>query len=179
MSSTRIAARYAKPILELAVEKSILEEVKEDMENLSNLYKNNRDLYLMLHSPIIPNLKKVEVIKAIFKGKVNDLTLQSFETILRKNRGNILGAISNEFLHQYNEMKGLQEVSVTSGVQLSKSQLENFEKVARRISGKEPVMTAHVDPDIIGGFILKVGDKQIDQSLSSKLKDVKLKLQMK
>ncbi len=179
MSSSRIAARYAKPILELAGERNVLEKVKEDMDNFSSLYAESREFYLMLNSPVIPANRKAQVLKKIFDGKVNELTLRSFETITKKNRGNILGEIASEFLIQYNELKGVQKVSVTSSSKLSEEQLKNFQKVAKDISGKEPVFTEHVDPSLIGGYILKVGDKQIDQSISSRLKDIKLKLQTK
>jgi len=179
MSVSRIAARYAKPILELAVEKNVLEDVKQDMQNFTALYHENRDFFLMLNSPIIPHLRKAEILRGIFKGKVNDLTLQSVDIIARKNRGNMLGAIADEFLEQYNRLKGLQNVSITSSIKLSSDQLKSIEKISKDLTGKDPVIEEHIDPEIIGGYILKVGDKQIDQSVSGRLKDIKLKLQTK
>lgn len=177
MSLSRIAARYAKPILELAQERKQLDKVKADMENFVSLCKESRDLSLMLESPIIPDLRKAEILRSIFSGKVTDLTLQAFDIVTRKNRGNLLRSIAEEFLFQYNGMKGLQEVSVRSSIKLTKDQLKEFEKIAKDLTGRQPIITEYVDTELIGGYVLQVGDKQIDQSISGQLKNIKLKLQ--
>lgn len=179
MSVSRIAVRYAKPILELAEEKKVLDKVKDDMENFVGICNENRDFTLMLDSPIIPHLKKASILEKLFKGKVNALTLQSFDLITRKNRESILYDVAKEFLVLYNIKKGLQEVSVTSSVKLDAAQRKEFEKLAKGITGKSPVLEEKVDPSIIGGYVLKVGDRQIDQSVSGQLKEIKLKLQTK
>ena len=69
MSLSRIAARYAKPILDLANERKVLEEVKEDMANFSDLYTKNREFNLMLNSPVIPELRKAENPKKYIQRK--------------------------------------------------------------------------------------------------------------
>ena len=81
MSVSRIAIRYAKPLLDLAVEKKVLDKVKADMENFIEICKENRQFTSMLRSPIIAHLKKAEVLNKIFKGKVNDLTLSALTII--------------------------------------------------------------------------------------------------
>ena len=86
MSAGRIAARYAKPILELAEEKKVLDKVKADMESFASICKESRELSLMLKSPIIPHLKKAEILKKTFSGKYNDLTLQAFDLMTRKKK---------------------------------------------------------------------------------------------
>lgn len=179
MSASRIASRYAKPILELAEEKKVLDKVKNDMEQFVEICKGNRDFDLMLKSPIIPHLKKANILAKIFKGKMNALTLQAFDLITRKSRESILQGIAEEFLHLYNVRMGLQEVSITSSTKLDATQRKEFEKLARKITGKEPILEEQVDAEIIGGYVLKVGDQQIDQSVSGQLKDIKLKLQTK
>ncbi|MEO1256666.1 MAG: ATP synthase F1 subunit delta [Bacteroidota bacterium] len=175
MSNGRIAARYAKPILELAEEKNVLDEVKEDMQSFATLCEESRDFVLMLKSPIIPHLRKAEILKKTFDGKMNDLTLQAFYTITKKNRENVLDEIATEFMRQYNAIKGMEKVEVTTSGPLSGDQKKAFEKMATKITGKKPVLSEHLDPEIIGGYILKAGDRQIDQSVSGRLKDVKLK----
>ena len=86
MSEYRIASRYAKSLLDLAVEKGQLEEVNKDMLMFSNLVKENRDLLLMLKSPIVTHDKKLAVLNQIFEGKVNDLTLAILRILTRKQR---------------------------------------------------------------------------------------------
>ncbi|MEQ9402582.1 MAG: ATP synthase F1 subunit delta [Cyclobacteriaceae bacterium] len=179
MSASRIASRYAKPILELARDKKVLENVKEDMESFTTLCRENRDFSLMLKSPIIPHIRKAEILSKVFKGKVNELTLQAFDLITRKSRESLLNDIAVEFLHLYNMEKGMQEVSITSSIELDAEQRKDFEELSRKITGKEPILQEKVDPSIIGGYLLKVGDRQIDQSVSGQLKNIKLKLQTK
>lgn len=179
MSASRIASRYAKPILELAEEKKVLDKVKDDMEGFVAICQENRDFDLMLKSPIIPHLRKAEILQKLFKGKMNALTLQAFDLIARKNRESILWNIAEEFLHLYNDRMGLQEVSVTSSIKLDAKQRKEFEKMAKEITGKEPILEEQVNEEIIGGYILNVGDRQIDQSVSGQLKNIKLKLQTK
>ncbi len=179
MSSGRIAVRYAIPLLELAEEKNILEQVKNDMESFSALCKENRDFSLMLKSPIIPHLKKAEILKKIFKGKYNDLTLQAFELITRKNRESVLEAISNEFLELYNEKKGISNVSVTTAFVLDAKLKKSFESLAKEVTGNTPHLSEIVDPQIIGGYVMKFDDKQIDDSVKGQLKELKLKFSNK
>ncbi|WP_436514837.1 ATP synthase F1 subunit delta [Ekhidna sp. To15] len=175
MSVGRIAVRYATPIIELAEEKKILDAVKADMESFKAVCEENRDFSLMLKSPIISHLKKADILKKVFSGKVNELTLQAFEIITKKSRESMLEDIAKEFLHLYNVKKGLAEVSVTTSIELDAEMKKAFEKLAKDITGKEPLLTGKVDPDIVGGYILKVGDRQIDDSVRGQLKELKLK----
>lgn len=175
MSVGRIAVRYATPILELAEEKKVLDEVKSDMQSFKSICDESKDFSLMLKSPIISHLKKADILKKIFTGKVNDLTLQAFDLITRKSREAILEDVAEEFLHLYNAKKGLAEVSVTTSVKLDANMKKAFEKLAKDITGKQPVLSEKVDPSIVGGYVLKVGDRQIDDSVSGQLKELKLK----
>ncbi|NQZ75573.1 MAG: ATP synthase F1 subunit delta [Ekhidna sp.] len=179
MSTGRIAVRYATPILELAEERKVLDKVKADMETFTTICSESRDFSLMLKSPIIPHAKKAEILKKIFAKKVDDLTLQAFDIIAIKSREDLLEDIAREFLHLYNQKKGLAEVSVTTPTKLDKTLTKAFEKFAKEITGKDPILENKVDPELIGGYILKVGDRQIDESISGQLKELKLKFSKK
>lgn len=179
MSDARIAARYAKPLLELAEEKKVLDAVKDDMDSFATICKESRDFSLMLKSPIIPHFKKADILRKTFEGRFNELTVQAFDLITRKNRENVLESIAVEFVHQYNAKKGIAEVGVTTTFKLDAGMRKSFEKLAKDITGKKPVLTEEVDPDILGGFILKLGDKQIDDSVRGQLNDLKLKFSNK
>lgn len=175
MSAGRIAIRYATPIIELAEEKKVLEEVKTDMEMFAGLCKSDRAFALMLKSPIIPHLKKAEILNKIFSGKVEDLTLKAFDLITRKSRESLLSEIAEAYLHLYNIKKGLAEVTVTTSFKLDAEQKKAFEKLAKEMTGKDPILKEKVDPSIVGGYVLSLGDTQLDQSVSGQLKDLKLK----
>ncbi len=179
MSVSRIAVRYATPILELAEEKKMLDNVKEDMKSFVAVCEESRDFALMLKSPIIPHQRKADILKKIFSGKVSELTLQAFDIITRKSREDLLEDIATEFLHLYNVKKGLAEVSVTTSFELDDEMKKAFEKLAKDITGKDPLLSERVDPEIVGGYILRMGDQQLDESVSGQLKDLKLKFSKK
>ncbi|MEQ9231529.1 MAG: ATP synthase F1 subunit delta [Cyclobacteriaceae bacterium] len=175
MSNARIANRYAKPLLELAQEGKVLEEVKEDMADFAKLCEENREFLLMLRSPIIPHLKKAEILKKIFTGKSNKLTLSAFDIIARKNRENLLPEIAAEFVSEYNKVMGLQNAVVTTTFAIDAGMRKSFEQIVKDVTGSTAILTEKVDPEIIGGYVLRMGDKQLDQSISSDLKEIKLK----
>jgi len=179
MSDGRIAARYAKPLLELAEEQKVLDKVKSDMDSFTSLCKESKDFSLMLKSPIIPHFKKADILKKAFLGKYNSLTVQMFDLITKKNREDVLEPIAREFIRLYNEKKGIAEVGVTTTFKLDGEMKKSFQKLAKEITGKEPFLTEKVDPDILGGFVLKLGDKQIDDSVRGQLNNLKLKFSNK
>ena len=175
MSEYRIASRYAKSLLGLANEKGQLEEVNKDMLMFSELIEENRDFELLLKSPIVTHGKKLSILKKVFDGKVNDLTLSIFEILTRKHRERHLPAIAAEFHHQYNSFKGVEEATVTTTFALDDDLKKEFEAVIAKISGKGVELTEKVDEDLIGGFILKIGDRQIDDSITARLSALRLK----
>ncbi|WP_258103094.1 ATP synthase F1 subunit delta [Marinoscillum sp. MHG1-6] len=177
MSTTKIAIRYAKPLLELAEEQGKLENVFSDINGFLAICKSNRDFILMLKSPIIPHLKKADILDKIFKGKVTDLTASFLQIIARKNRESLLPDIASKFIQLYNNKKGIQEAVVTTSVAIDAKTRKAFEKLIADVTGKKPSIVEKVDPEIIGGFVVKLGDQQIDDSIKGKLKDLELKFQ--
>ncbi len=175
MSTSRIALRYAKPLLELAVEKKVLDEVKKDMDGFSTVCSENRSFVAMLESPIIAHLKKAEILEKIFKGKVHELTLSVFAIIARKNREAILPHVARQFSKLYNEKMGFQEAKVTTTFPLDKELRSKIEKIISDVTGKKPLLTEKVDPEIVGGYVLELGDRQIDESVYGQLKELSLR----
>src|SRR5262245_56727535 len=112
----RATSRSVKSLLDLAVDQKVLENVHKDMITFSKVYNENRAFRLVLQSPIIPHDKKRDILGALFKGKVNKLTLAFFDIITKKNREPLLGGIAKEFHNAYNEYKGIVKVTVTSAI---------------------------------------------------------------
>jgi len=176
MSVQRIATRYAKSLLDLSLEKGILESVKDDMALFNQVCKQNRDLVLLLQNPIVPNATKAKVVKEIFSGKVQELTEKFLDIVLRKDRESYLPEIGKEFIVQYNAHNNVIRAEVTTTLQLTDDLRKEVSKVVNNISGKEVDLVEKVDESIIGGIIIKVGDRQIDASVSSKLSALKRNL---
>jgi F-type H+-transporting ATPase subunit delta len=173
---SRVASRYVKSLLELAVEEKELDAVHKDMQMLSESMTKSNDLVLMLRSPIIPHEKKRAILLQLLKGKVHKLTLSIVDILTRKNREPLLVEIAREFHNAYNEYKGIGRASVATPVQLDASTRKRVEEMARKLSGKDNVeLDEKVDKELIGGFVLNVGDRQIDASLRTRLNRLRVK----
>ena len=169
MQNHRAAARYAKSLLELADEQSVLEEVRDDMRLFEKVFAENRLFTVVLQNPVILHSKKRAVLKALFKDRMNKLTLAAFDLITKKNRESILDAIAKEFLLQYNSFKGIQKAVVTTTYKLDESEQQEFSKVVENLTGLKSDLEVKIDQALVGGFVLDIGDKQLDESVKSKL----------
>lgn len=173
MSVIRIASRYAKSLLDLAQDQGVMSEVVSDMEGFSKMVEN-RDLYLLLKSPIINVGKKAEIFNALFEGKVNKLTKAFIDISLRKGREGYLPEIATEFLNQYKRMKGISSVKLVTAAPISDSAIESIKAklLASDVTDESIDIEASVDESLIGGFVVQIGDKQIDASVSHKLAEL-------
>lgn len=170
MSVVRIASRYAKSLLDLANEQNVIEDVVSDMEGFSKMVEN-RDLYLLLKSPIINVGKKSQIFKALFDGKVSKLTSAFFDIVLRKGRESYLPEIATEFINQYKRMKGISSVVLTTASPVGEGMLAKIKAMLleSNATDTEVNIETKVDESIIGGFIVEIGDKLVDASVSHKL----------
>ncbi len=177
MSVSRIAARYAKPLLDLAIEKNELDGVLSDVKSIKSAL-GNRDLFLLMKSPIIKADKKLSIAKSIFKGKVSDMVFSFIEIIIKKGRENILPEIVDEFISEYKTYKKITTVTLITAKELAKSELEAIKGklLASDITEEQVEIHTAVDPKIIGGFIIKIGDKLYDASVLHKLEEIKKKI---
>ena len=176
MADLRAASRYVKSLLGLAVEQKALEPVHADMQLFTQVCRDNRTFAAMIQSPLIRPEKKFEILKKIFTGKVNPLTLAIMNILTRKNREFLLPAIATEFHNAYNEYKGIEKASIVTTTPMDAQRRAEIEGIVKTLSHKKEVeLIETVDPDLIGGFILTVDDQQIDASIQSKLKMLKRK----
>lgn len=174
MSAIRIAGRYAKSLVDLAQEQGKLDTIKGDIDGFISATEN-RDFSLLLKNPIVPQGKKSEVLKAIFGGKVDELTMAFFNIVLRKGREEYLPMIAEEFGNQYRAIKGLTKVQLITATEMS---AENLEQIKTKLLGssatdKEVEISTTVDPSLIGGFVIKIGDKLYDNSVAYQLGKLK------
>lgn len=171
MADSRATSRYVKSLLDLAIERKVVEEVHRDMRLFSETLSKSRALELLLQNPVIKHDKKLDILKGIFGGKVHGLTMAFFEIITRKNREAILASVAREFHNAYNDYKGIGKATVTTATAMDTKMRAEFEQLVRRYSDKKQIeLVEIVDPELIGGFILNVGDRQVDASIKTKLK---------
>ena len=173
--SSRVTSRYAKSLIDLAQEKNILENVKNDMLSFIEVYKANQNFASALESPIIDNTTKIAILQGIFKGQASDLTLRFFELTSAKKRENALFAIAQQFLVLYNEIKGIKNVAVYSAIPLSASVKTTLSNVITKALAKEVILNENIDESLIGGFVLRIDDKQIDNAIKNHLSQIRKK----
>ena len=172
MIGTRAALRYAKATLDLAKEKACADKVNEDMKLIQSTIEENHDLKIMLKSPIIKQDKKKSVLTKIFEKKVNKITMSLLNLLVTNRRLEILLLVAKEYIVIYDFLQGVQVAQVTSAVPLTKElEMAILKRVQESIDNKVSLINV-VDPSIIGGFVLRVGDKQYDSSVSYRLKDL-------
>lgn len=178
MADQRVAARYAKSLLDLGKEMGTLSAVKDDMDLLSKTMAESRELRLLLRNPIVKHDKKLAILTAIFEGKVSDMTMRFFTILTEKNREAALESMGTEFQVQYNASQGIQMAEVTSATPLTAvSRLEMRKLVTEQTGLTDVELNEKVDPDLIGGFVLRVGDNQIDDSVRTSLRKLRTSLQ--
>lgn len=169
MRDIKVASRYAKSLLGIAIEENKLEELHNDMQLINKVCNENRELELLLKSPIVKTDKKEAILEEIFSKNISQITKSFVSIILRKKREGLLPDISNAFIDAYKAHKNITTATVTSAVNLSNQQKETIVKLLEK-QGKENIeLVEVVNEDIIGGIILRVGDKQVDESIKRKL----------
>jgi len=173
MSEITVAIRYAKAIIDLAVEQNKLEDVNKDMDFFVHTIKANPQLNAVLANPIIYHDKKIKILDGIFGGKVSDLTLSFFKLMVNKSRAEILYPAAIEFVNQYDVKKNITKASVVSATELSEENKKTIIAEIEQSTGGTVKLSAKVDPELIGGFVLTVGDRQIDTSISNSLARLK------
>lgn len=172
--SSKAGARYAKSLLDLSKEQNAVEEVKNDMVFFEQVVDDNAQLEAILKNPIVPLDKKQGILKGIFGGKVHAITENFLKLIVNKGRAAILFDTAKQFVQQYNAIKGIVTAEITSASTLTEAnKVEVANLVKKELGANEVLVKEKVNPALIGGFILKVDDKQFDASIAGSLTKLK------
>ncbi len=174
MVHTKAASRYAKSLIDLSIEQNALENLKNDMMLFRKVVDENPQLEAILQNPIVPLDKKRGILSATFDSHVHEITKSFFKLIVSKGRSAILFEVSRQFIKQYNALKGILTAIVQSATPLTEeSRASIIETVKRELGANEVLINSSVDESLIGGFVIKVGDKQFDASISGSLNKLK------
>ncbi len=172
--SSKAASRYAKSLIDLSTERNALEEMKNDMVLFEKVVGDNSELEAILKNPIVPLDKKSGILNDVFGSKVHVITQSFLKLVVNKGRAGILFETSKQFIHQYNLIKGIVTAEVTSATALTdENRKEIVALVKKELGANEVIVKEKLDDKLIGGFILKVGDKQFDASIASGLNKLK------
>ena len=173
MPNPRLATRYAKALIDLAIEKNQLEQVFADMQWLRSVYKTNRDFVNLLRSPIINAETKKKIIEAIIKSSVSPITSGFVTLLATKSRESNLPEIVNAFITSYKEKKNIQTIKLSTATEVGDATRQAIINQVKKSGNFEHVeLEEKVDPDLIGGFVLQIGDKLVDASIAYDLKAI-------
>lgn len=173
MKQIRLANRYAKALFELALEQQKLEVVAKDMQLVNDVVVENRELALLLKSPVVKAHKKIAIFSAIFEKNIDKLSLQFLSLLAKNGREDIVTLVAEALLNIYNDYRGITEAWLTTAGDLEKDAKVAILNMLKRLSGKEVQLHEYVNADLLGGFVVKLGDYQYDASTKTLIKRLK------
>jgi len=170
-------SRYALALLELAEESKSLKTVEKDVKILKSAFAKSVDLQRLANSPVFAINDKVAALTAVAKkAKVSKLTAQFIGTVTENRRAGEIPAILSAFEDMVTQRKGSQVAKVTSAQKLTAAQLTSLKTNLKKSLGRKVDVETRVDPDLLGGFVVRVGSQLYDSSLKTKLEDLKIAL---
>lgn len=175
MTGSRAAVRYAKAILEMAQASNVAAQVNEDMALIASTIKGNKELNDFINSPTVKADIKESALNEVFSGAQN-ITKGLLHLLHENKRFGILEQVALQYKAQYDVASGIETATVTTAFPIT-AELEG--KVMAKIkefSNKKITIKNVVDPSIIGGFILRIGDMQFNASVANRLLTLKREL---
>ena len=173
MKGSRISSRYAKSLLGLAKETGKLDRLYTDMKLVSDTCDESKELSLLLKSPIVKAGKKIQILDEIFYSQLDDMSKSFLELITKGGREGMLVDIALEFQEQYKREKKIITALVTSAYGLDDSLRKKVLKIVKDATNSEVELVEREEKDLIGGLILRIGDRQCDASIQKKLNDLR------
>jgi F-type H+-transporting ATPase subunit delta len=169
MKGIRTAIRYAKALINFAQELDQVKEVYQDMNLVMSTLNDNKELQIVLDSPVIKSSLKRAVLIELFKDKTSATTIGLIDLLIENKRLSLLGEVAKQFTILRNYLRGKKVATVTTVVPLTKELHQQMKEKVIKMTGKKISVENKVNPNILGGFILRVGDVQYDASIANKL----------
>ncbi len=171
MSETKVASRYAKSMIDLALEQNSLDKVYADMQLTRDVFKANSNLRAVIANPIVSAHDKLVIMDKVFTSKVSTVTDAFFKLMINKGRHALIYQTTKEFYHQYNQLKGIITAKVSSATELNSEAKKYISDLVKETTkANEVILDTTINSDLIGGFVLTVGDKQFDASIQKSLR---------
>jgi F-type H+-transporting ATPase subunit delta len=175
MNESIISVRYTKALFLLSKEKGLLDIVKNDMEMVFNVMNQSNELQHIFQNPVLKPTKKKEIINQIFNS-FNELTLSFINLLIKNRRESHLFDISRNFLDRFRQDKGIETAVFSTATDMDSKMIDKVKKLIMEAMKTEIEINNKIDQNLIGGFVIRVGDKQYDSSVKSNLNKIKKKL---
>ncbi|AKK74359.1 ATP synthase F1 subunit delta [Chryseobacterium sp. P1-3] len=178
MLTSKVAKRYAQGLLDFTNEAGQTATVFSEMKDVVKVMTESKDLNKFFLTPYIDSKKKIEVANEIFKG-LSVSTQNLITLVIKHGRENQLKNIAQEFINKVEDLNGVQRVTLTTATPLSKENLDQILRSTNLVNTDSNFdLKVNVKPEILGGYILRVGDQQVDASVKTKLNQVKKDFQL-
>jgi F-type H+-transporting ATPase subunit delta len=175
MNESKISVRYSKALFGLAKEEKVLEEVMNDQKFLESIY-TIPEFKLLIENPVIKASQKQKIIRNIFTGKLNKVTLTFLDLLFHNRREIFLPEITRNFFDEFRKEKGILPVELKTVVKVDDETKEKLINTLKTLINSDIELHEKIDPSLIGGFVLTINDKQYDSSVSAKLNKIKKEL---
>lgn len=173
MDQSKITVRYAKALFALAKEKNQVEVFKTDISLVVLVLQSSSDFNFLLDSPVIPTSQKIKAVRLIFKDHIGETTLRFLELIVENKREQHIPGICRNFLDLIRKEQGIKTAIVTSAGPLSRETSARLKSLLEASFKTSVEMGEKINEDLLGGFVLRVGDQQYDASIATQLKKMK------
>jgi F-type H+-transporting ATPase subunit delta len=178
MNQSIISSRYAKALMKVGAENQCLDALKADMDLLGDTIRENLVFKQILDSPVIKPPQKRGVMTELLEKRVHAMTLNFISVIIHNRREFLLADVVRNFIDLYEKLKGIKRAHVVSAATMDDRSKQLLQQQLNVLFKANVQMTDEVNPDLIGGFILRVGDQQYDASLSSGLDRMRKRLKV-
>jgi F-type H+-transporting ATPase subunit delta len=175
MNDSKISVRYSRALFESALEKKIIDKVNQDMIFISEICKSPETKEFLL-SPIIVPSKKTAIFHKMLQGNVEKITLSVIDLMVKNGRESYLPAVTRDFIHETLKYKGITESVLTTAVKVDAKVKKQMTELISKVYSTKVELEEKIDPEIIGGFILRIDDNYIDASIRNKLRKIKKEL---
>ena len=173
MKQSRATIRYAKALLQLSIEQKSLESSYSDMTLLDSICSESKELSLLLKSPIVKTDQKLKIFDQIFDQKLNKLAKGFIRIIISKKRESLLEEIAKSFINLYKKHNRIETATITTAASISEELKQRVVEYIKAQTNSHVELTEVVDKNIIGGAIIRMGDKQLDASISTEIDELR------
>jgi F-type H+-transporting ATPase subunit delta len=174
MKLHRAAIRYAKALMQLSIERNDLEVVNTDIVYVKSAVEASKELATLMMSEVVQEPKKANIYKALFEGKISELTLNFMLLLAKNHRSAIIPSVLKAFEEQYKSHKNIHTVNITAASKMDEAVKSDLVKILQeKAPGSTVEINETINEDLIGGFVIRTKDHQIDASVANRLKGMK------
>lgn len=173
MLENAVARRYAQAFFAIASEKTLVDNLEVELGTVVTAINENEELQKVMDHQLISPEEKKAITEKIFSEEVSELTMNLLNVVIEKYRASYIPAIYDEFVSYANELRNMADAQITTAIELSESDLETIKSKLATATGKTIRLQSEVDPSLIGGVMVRIGDKVMDGSLAGRLARLK------